>query len=54
MIEGWQIERIYVDRIALRSGTASLDVPIGKPAPDAAPSRAVPPRAPARRAGQDG
>jgi general secretion pathway protein N len=47
-VEGWQIESIAADQIALRAGAAHIEFPIGKPAA-AAPSRPAPPRAAARR-----
>jgi general secretion pathway protein N len=40
-VDGWQIESIDSDRIALRAGAAEIEFPVGKPA-TAAPARAQP------------
>ena len=52
-VDGWQIERIDTDKIALRSGAARLEFPVGKPPAGAAPPFRGQPRPPGRNTFQD-
>ncbi len=42
IVDGWQIESIAADRIALRAGAAHLEFPVGKSAVAAPPRAAAP------------